>query len=392
MVRRTAYFDHSSIWWDIEGPENVLPGPLVRHDVAATALIFKAMETGRNLHIEGPVSRSLLAALEELVVCWVLWRPDLYAPVSVSADTELDDAPSVSHPQTAISACSGGVDGSFTIWRHFKARANRSSRKLGAALFVHGLDIPLARQAEFDDAFASAADTLRSIDLPLVKMRTNWRELGSRTWQMDFGAGLSSCLRQWQGTYDSALIGSGEDYAHLVFPWGSNPITFAMLSSPEFEVVWDGGGFGRTAKLEAISDWPEALSNLRVCWQNASESANCGRCEKCVRTKLNFRALGLDLPPLLAGEPTLTQIATLRASNAVKVDQLQDIVDHCRMRGNALPGWARAVQVSIAWNVVLNAGKRTKQMLFPRARRKSGTTKPSLAVATADQTDPAGVG
>ncbi|MCJ8156936.1 hypothetical protein [Sphingomonas sp. LaA6.9] len=382
-VRRSAFFDQSEIWWEIEAPEPVLPEPLERHDVAATALIFKAMESARDLHIEGPVSRSLLAGLEELVVSWVLWRPDLYAPIRLSADIELDDAGSTRHADTAIATCSGGVDSSFTIWRHFNARASRGSRKLGAALFVHGLDIPLARHAQFEDAFTSAAETLRSIDLPLVKMRTNWREQASRVWQMDFGSGLSSCLRQWQGTFDSALIGSGEDYAHLVFPWGSNPITFAMLSSPDFEILWDGGGFGRTAKLEAISNWPEALNNLRVCWQNTSESANCGRCEKCVRTKLNFRTLGLSLPPSLGGEPTLAQIAALRASNAVKVTQLQDIVEHCR-RGGTLPGWARAVQLSIAWNSALNAAKQTKKVLFPRRRPAKQGTPIATGIAVAE--------
>ena len=369
-VRRTARFDDDEIWWDIAGPPAALPGPLAVHDMAATALIFHAMGSGRDLHVDGPVSRGLLARLEEFVTSWSLWRPDLYAPIRLSAAEEIDVPVAPAQRGTAVAACSGGVDSGFTIWRHHRELAGRNTRRLKAAVFVHGLDIPLNRSREYESAARSAEAAMASIGLPFARVRTNWRERASRVWTMEFGAGLTACLRNWQGDVDSALMGSDEDYAHLVIPWGTNPITCALLSSPDFEVVWDGGGYGRTAKVEGISDWPEALDNLRVCWQNASETANCGRCEKCIRTKLNFRALGLPLPSSLPGEPGTGRIMTLRATNAVQVAQLQDIAHHARQRGVA-DGWLRALRVSILWNSAWNGAKRARRAVFPRRRGKT---------------------
>ena len=46
-------------------------------------------------------------------------------------------------------------------------------------------------------------------------------------------------------------------------------------------------------KLRVIIQYPEAFSRLRVCWQNTG-NYNCGVCEKCVRTMLALRALGVD--------------------------------------------------------------------------------------------------
>lgn len=366
MVRRAASFDGEEIWWEATGASEALPGPLEYHDMAATALIFKAMDSGRDLHIDGPVSRSMLARLEEFVTSWALWRPDLYAPIRLSAAEEIERAEDPSVKDTAVAACSGGVDSSFTIWRHHKQWAGRNNRRLKAAVFVHGLDVPLSRSSEFENAFASAARAMASIDLPIVRVRTNWRERASRVWTMEFGAGLSTCLRNWQGSVDTALVGSDEDYAHLVIPWGTNPITCNLLSSSDFEVMWDGGGFGRTAKLEAVSGWQECLDNLRVCWQNASDTANCGRCEKCIRTKLNFKALGLELPASLPGNPDNGAILRLRATNAVQLAQLEDILHFAGKNGSGNDAWLRSLRYTILWNSAVNAAKRARRSLFPR--------------------------
>jgi hypothetical protein len=59
--------------------------------------------------------------------------------------------------------------------------------------------------------------------------------------------------------------------------------------------------FTRIEKLQALTVWPEALENLKVCWEgqykfDASPDTNCCVCDKCVRTMLAFRALGLEIP------------------------------------------------------------------------------------------------
>jgi hypothetical protein len=364
-VRRTLRFGSEEIWWTIDGPPDALPAQLPTHDLAAIALIFRAMREGRHLHVDGPVSLPLLEGLEEFVASWVMWRPDLYKRITVSASEEVAPSLSLERRNRAVVAFSGGVDGSFTFWRHHRRLAGRRSRSIQCAVLVHGFEIPLEQSAAFEVAFSQASDTLRSVEKPLARLTTNWRTVCSRNWQMDYGAGLTACLRNWEGSVGSALIGSGEDYAHLLIPWGSNPIIFPMLSTPSFEVVYDGAGFTRTEKVAALSNWPEALRNLRVCWR-VKTGKNCGTCEKCVRTKLNFLAAGLTLPETLTKPPDPRQIRQLDARNGVQLAFLDEILTFAKQR-EAQEYWIDPLKVAIKRSrrrMVLRRGKmRLRQLL-----------------------------
>jgi hypothetical protein len=360
-VRRTIRFGSEEIWWAIDGPADALPAPLATHDLAAVALIFRAMREGCHLHVDGPVSLPLLEGLEEFVACWVLWRPDLYRRITVSASEEVAPSLSLERRERAVVAFSGGVDGAFTFWRHHRRQAGRRSRSIQCAVLIHGFDIPLQQSAAFEVAFSQASDTLRSVEKPLARLTTNWRAEGSQ-WEKEFGAGLAACLLNWEGSVGSALIGADHDYAHLSIPWGSNPISFSMLSTPSFEVVYDGAGFRRTEKVAALSDWPEALSNLRVCWENVETGKNCGTCQKCVRTKLNFLAAGLPLPEALAEAPDPRQIRQINVRSGGQLEYLDDILTFAKQRGMQ-EYWVDPLKVAIKRSRRRIALRRSKMRL-----------------------------
>jgi hypothetical protein len=189
---------------------------------------------------------------------------------------------------------------------------------------------------------------------------------------MDFGAGLIACLRNWEGSVGSALIGADHDYAHLSIPWGSNPISFSMLSTPSFEVIYDGAGFTRTEKVAALSNWPEALSNLRVCWENVETGENCGTCQKCVRTKLNFLAAGLPLPETLAEAPDPAQIRQLKARSRGQLEYLDDILAFAKHRGDQ-EYWIGPLKAAIKRSrrriALRNGAMRLKQLLPMRLKQ-----------------------
>src|SRR5690606_31478927 len=134
QVTRIVSFDDQQVGWEMTGPEEHLPPPLRVHDLAATALVFLAVHQGRDLHIDGPVTQSLLRNMEDLIACWHLWRPDLYRIVRVSAEHEVTDSalPSPASPPRAVLAFSGGLDASFTAWRHVTGNAGRRSHLLHA--------------------------------------------------------------------------------------------------------------------------------------------------------------------------------------------------------------------------------------------------------------------
>jgi hypothetical protein len=349
-VKRTATFGNRQVWWEMTGPDASLPGPLRVHDMAVTAFVFKAMHEGCDLHVDGPVTFSLLKNMEDLIACWHAWRPDLYRRINVSAAQEVADSMlSVSVPSRAVSAFSGGLDASFTVWRHVTHAAGRRSYDLMAGVLIQGFDIGLDANAAFATTVSTAADSLRSINVPMVTMRTNWRDVACVNWEMEFGNGVATCLRNWQGSACAGLVGSDEDYARLVLPWGGNPITYTMLGSRDFQIVYDGGEYTRTEKAEQILGWPAGLRNLRVCWQGPLTGRNCGHCEKCLRTKLNFMAIGAPLPESLAGRPSDADIQNLRAGNHAQLVLLDEIVEIAEKRG-IRETWVRALKIAIVKN------------------------------------------
>lgn len=372
-VTRIATFGDQQVWWELVGQNESLPPPLVAHDMAATALVFVAMHRGQDMHIDGPVTFSLLKNLEDLIACWIAWRPDLYRHINVSATSELaDDAIRLPQTSQAVAAFSGGLDASFTAWRHVTGKAGRRSYHLLAGVLIQGFDIALNADAAFAITTASAADSLQSINVPMVTLKTNWRDVACVNWEMEFGNGVATCLRNWQGSAHAGLVGSDEDYTRLVLPWGGNPITYAMLSSRDFQIVYDGGEFARTEKAERILDWEAGLRNLRVCWEGPLTGRNCGRCEKCLRTKLNFMAVGAQLPESLAGRPSDAQIRALRAGNHAQLVLLDEIVQIAEKLKIKDP-WVAALKLTIRKNRFLN-----KFSIFSASRRVLGKIKRKL--------------
>jgi hypothetical protein len=365
-VRRTARFEGQEIWWDVQSPAGVSPPALGLHDMAATALVYRAMHTGQHLHVDGPVSRSLLEGLDDFVALWAAWRPDIYRRVDVGAQEEVADRPAPAAGK-AVAAFSGGLDASYTLWRHATGHAGRRSRDLHAGVLIQGLDIPLPETDAFARVESKARASLESLGVPLATVRTNWRVI-CVDWQMEFGSAVASALRNWQGVAQYGLLGSDEDYARLVTPWGGHPLHYRMASSNDFQVVYDGGESTRTQKAAAIAGWEMGVRNLRVCYRRPVTGANCGGCEKCLRTKMNFLATGQALPDSLAGAPTSDQLRGLQVSNEAQLVLLEEIAETAEAHGSG-GAWLDGLRRQIKRERLRLGLKRETRRLKTRLKR-----------------------
>ena len=195
----TTKADWTSVVWKLQGlgledfrlshsvPEHDqdLLGEPDRGDHALCATLLKAMEQGHRIQVEGRVSPTLLEGLEDLQAIWHRWRPDRYRPIQITAEEEAEVTP-LAGERSAVFAFSGGVDASYSLFRHLKGQAGRANREPGAALLVHGMDIPLDREDFYDRAAARAQSMLDGTPVRLIRMRTNSRSLGQH-WEDSFG-------------------------------------------------------------------------------------------------------------------------------------------------------------------------------------------------------------
>lgn len=323
---------------------NATPSSSMNSAVIAT--IFRAMTTKKDIVAHGAVSRTLLENIEDFQDAWSAWMPQ-YTKVGVSADEEVAD--SSTGMRRSIVAFSGGVDATFSLWRHARSRTPHMT-DVKTALLVHGFDIPLHRSAEFRVAAESARRMANAAGAELVTLETNIRSTGlADRWPYTYVPALASCLHLFDDRHDVGIIGSDEPYVALIIPWGSNPITNPLLSSGRFQIKYDSGGFTRTQKVKALATWPPALENLRVCWQGPKTGRNCGRCEKCIRTILNFKAVGAAKPACFEADVTPEMVRTVNLANKIQRSFMQDILEVARANG-VTDAWVEALEVLLRKN------------------------------------------
>lgn len=350
--------ERNSLWYRLQAEHAALLTPVC--DPFVVAIVFMAMTQGADVVVHGEISPSLLQNLAEFQTVWSCWRLH-YRQVEITAEVEREQ-PLMNRAPRAISTFSGGVDSCFTAFRHAKKLCGRVQRPLEAGLMIHGLDIPLNEQQYFDNATKKSRSILASLGLELVTIVTNFRSF-AQDWEDAHGVAVASSLMLLQGGYDSGLIPSSIPYQDLnILAYGSNPITDPLLSSRSFQIVHDGAGFTRSEKVKHITQWQECLQNLRVCWQGVQKDRNCGHCEKCIRTILNFRAVGLA-PPCFDRDIDDQDILDLQNLNENLLCEYDSIL--MAAKANFISdSWVIALEKAIKQNQYVNALKNSSQVTY----------------------------
>jgi hypothetical protein len=259
--------------------------------------LLPAMVLGEPLEVELEVSQRLLKNLDVLQDIFVAWspffgRPLRKIPVHAPATTR------VTRRMGTATFFSGGVDGWYTLLRH--------KSTVSHLVFARGIDMQLGNHELFEQARATNAESARRLGKSLVVVDTNIRFLGRAYglgWNQYIGSGLASLalLLGYQQMFIPASVTYGEP-----MPWGSHFLTDPLWSTEGTELIYDGANAKRGEKLRLIADCDWARDTLRVCWQDAGY--NCGKCEKCLRTMVQLRALGIRSQAL----PALDDVRALR--------------------------------------------------------------------------------
>ncbi len=348
-TRRTLHLDALrdpkrqtiSAFFDMVDEHDVAPPQVL--DGFVFGIIMYAMRLGQDIRVHGDLSRQAIRNLYELQDAWALWNPAMYHKIDIMPDAAVG-ASLDTREEEAIAAYSGGVDSTFTILRHSTNRLGLAAYPLKrTVLLVHGFDVPLAKPTEFEALRVRIAPLVDELKLTLRILRTNLKELDVQRWQDSFMNELACCLHNYSHEFRHALVGSSKAYDSILLPVGSSPVTDHLLSGDTLNIVHDGAGHSRTDKVAAIAQNSTATAVVKVCWEGKETFTNCGVCEKCVRTKLNVLAVGVQNPSCFQGAPDVRQqIDGVGVTSDSMCAELRSIITYARSHGVAEP-WVDAL-------------------------------------------------
>jgi len=265
-----------------------------------TGCIVPAVRHGeRRIAVRGTVCPRLRDNLKVALAILGSWRGSPRPPIAIEAP-EGFRAPRRA-PARAGMALSGGVDSLFTLRMNRLTIAPDHPASIRTGIFVLGHDfgVPGSGAAEFeryDERARSLEKLAGSCGLELVPMRFNLRELDDDLGfyiEQFFGAAIAAAGHALAPRIDSFSIASSYDVGHML-PNGSHPYVDAYFSSSALAVRHDGAAHTRLEKLRVLAEWPEAIERLQPCNYRPPPAgrANCGTCEKCLRTGIALLVLG----------------------------------------------------------------------------------------------------
>lgn len=288
------------LWFSVPDSALDMLSPLA--DAALLGLLLPAMRQGRDLHVEGRVSKDLYSALDltQHVICRTF---PVYQRIYVRC-TEFDDATDRS-PGVGM-GFSGGVD-SFAALVHHHLDPDPGVRRLTHLLFnnvgSHGSGP--GSTTLFQSRLARVRRATSSLGLPLIALDSNLDEhfrLDDPSTMTAFlqtgfmrNAAAAHVLASGIGTWLYSASTSLEPVG--VHPSSDSgemePLALPLLSSARL-TVQSTGLETRIAKTLTVADLSDDLRPfLDVCTHEVTTPPiNCSQCEKCMRTMLTLEMVG----------------------------------------------------------------------------------------------------
>jgi len=275
------------------------PANRIRQDFAAWLALPVAMRRGRNLLIHGAGSEATAHNAARLAEIWSRWLPGHFRPVAVRF-TETWARDSVPAGEGDLCFYSGGVDSTYALLKRWQ-NGHRQ-----ALLTVHGMDYRYADHERFTDLLDKTAAFAARVGTRRILVRTNvydvYKKFPVNRKGCDVGHAfaLAGMAFLYSEQFGRPVIAADLrlDQQFDAHPWGTNTGTNRWFDDSVFRLATECDDVTRAEKGSLLADSPEALRALTFCVDYASKPHNCGRCQKCVRTKAMFMAATGRVPEI----------------------------------------------------------------------------------------------
>ncbi len=320
----------------------------------AACFPLAAVHGEARIRVEGQACPMLVEGLRTAHAWWSSWggMPGPAPTIETSPPGCAETASA--GPRCGAAFLSGGIDGLHLLMRNRRLYRPEDPAYIRKVLFIHGFDIGKRARAPENERFLTALKRLKPITdetgVHLVTCRTNLRHLPSKPgfWaNRHNGAALAAVGHAALRGPAFLFIGGTYDVANPV-PVGSHVAVDGLFSSQRVTIIHDGARFTRLDKVRDLASWPRALAALRVCPESAAAEANCGRCEKCLRTRLELLAAGIEETDAFG--PSLTPIELWEQAVPAPINhraiRYEDLLAPLRARG--LHALCRVLEQKIA--------------------------------------------
>lgn len=189
--------------------------------------------------------------------------------------------PQIAGEKRVATCFSLGVDSFYTL--------EKNKTDIDYLVLVHGFDVPLNNDKWFSELHKKAKKIAEQYNKKLIVIKTNLREhhlYKHMAWAyVGYGSALAAIAflitKEVNRFFISASIVDGEDFQAA----GRIDIT-PLWGNKKLAIEQKGGELSRAEKLGYLLANEVALDNLSVCWSHPDNYANCGVCEKCIRTQI----------------------------------------------------------------------------------------------------------
>jgi hypothetical protein len=300
---QTLYFEHTGaqLTSDTPSPEAFL----VACFPVATA------HSEARIRIDAAPSAMLVDGLQTVHALWSEWGGVPATPPTIETSGRPMRQGRIRRKRGVVSL-SGGVDGLHTLMRNHRMYRRNDPAYIQAGLVIHGFDLGKRARNPEEDRWGVALGLIRSVaseaGIDIITCRTNLRHLPEKPGFWTYRQNAAALVA---AAYASVpfpayfYIASTYQLAHMI-PMGSHAALDIHYSDERLTILHDGARFTRLEKIRQLANWPKAIASLRVCPGTIGLQPNCKRCEKCLRTRLELLAAGIDETPTLG--PSLTSI------------------------------------------------------------------------------------
>jgi hypothetical protein len=308
----------------------------------------------RRLAIEGPLCPRLAAGLETAVALLRTWHGGARALPRLEPSRGFAPAwPRA--PQRTAALLSGGVD-SLALLRgnRLDFAPDHPCAVRDAIVVSYGFEGPRYDHAVFQEHLERLDPLAREADVELVPIRSSAGLLDTDAvfWTDEQHApALMAAALVLCGRFSDLLVASSVRYdlLHRVFT-GSHPLLDVHYASAALRVHHEDVRLSRLEKVARLAEWEPALACLRVCVdpRYPRGAANCGRCEKCIRTMTELLAVGAlaRCPTFPETEVTPEQLDAVELRHEYELHWYRDLVEPLRTRGRG--DLARVLEAKVA--------------------------------------------